>query len=172
MSWFTDMEAHVGAFLIRTEAAVQGVVADIVKGEQVVLADLQAAGDWIANHQQAIDAAVTGAAALATGLGVPVSPVVLADVAGAAQSLAAFAAAHNSGQSTPASVVQGYIAYKQATSAISAATASALQAKANATLGAVAKAADTVAAALPGTTIATGAADLAAAVQNAPAPAK
>ena len=165
---FSAFETAVRAELVRTEAAVQSIVTEIVSDGEVALADLQGAGNWIASHAPQIAAGVTQAVALATALDAPVPAALLTEVQAASTALTVFAAAHNAGTSTASSVVSGYVAYKQATGALSSATAASIQAKANATVGVVSTVAGTVATAAAGTQ--TGV--LAASVSNVFAPAQ
>lgn len=147
MSWsLSSIETSIQAALVRDEAAVTAIATDIAKGVEVALSKLQGAGNWLAANAPQIEAGISGAATFAEAMDAPISPALLAASAAANASLQAFAAAHNAGQSTPSSVVQGLVAYKLSAGLISQATATAIQTKAASTISAISTAAAQVAA--------------------------
>jgi len=139
MSFFTSLQN----FITETEADVVAIVTDIKAGVAVVENDLVAAEHWIASNAPAIAADIQQVLGLVEAVGVGSNPEVAAAVVAAnlaVNALNAFAAASNTGATPTQAVVAGYVAVKQAQSAVSsamAATAAAPTTKAPAATAAV-----------------------------------
>ncbi len=152
----STLEADVQAAFVRTEAAVQAIVVDCANELEVGIAKLQGAGNWLASNAPAIASGIETAVTFATALGAPVSPALVLGVQAASAALTEFASAHNAGQSTPSSIVQGYLAYTTAAGLTSQVKAAAITAKANTVLSAVGTVATAVVTATSGSTSAAG----------------
>lgn len=113
-------------FITETEADVVVVVAAIKADVAVVKSDLAAAEHWIASNAPTIAADIQEVLNLVEAVGVGANPEVAAAVVAAnlaVNALNAFAAASNTGATPAQAVVAGYVAVKQAQSAVSSAMA-------------------------------------------------
>lgn len=122
-SWFTDIEN----FFVTTEADVQNIIAQIVKGVQVAENDLLGAIRWVANQAPGIAADIQSVVSFVQLLGImnPTVQAAINDANAAVVALNAFAAAEKNQTSAPSAVIAGYVAVKQAIAASSTASAAA-----------------------------------------------
>jgi hypothetical protein len=114
-------------FFTTTEADVVALIAKVAAGVQLAEADIDRGLKWIAGEVPSIVSALQTAVGLAQTVSL-VDPAELVAANAAVQALNAFAAAENSGKSDATSVVNGYVAYKSAMSAVATASASAAKA--------------------------------------------
>jgi hypothetical protein len=138
MSFMTSLQN----FISETEADVVAVVAAIKADAVIVKSDLVAAEHWIASNAPAIAADIQQVLSLVEAVGVGANPSVAAAVVAAnlaVGALNAFAAASNTGASPTQAVVAGYVAVKQAQSAVSSAMAATAAAPTTAAPSATAK---------------------------------
>jgi len=122
MSFFTSLQN----FITETETDVVKVVAAIKADAAVVASDLTTAEHWIASNAPAIAADIEEVLSLVQVVGVGSNPEVAAAVVAAnlaVGALNAFAKASNTGATPTQAVVAGYVAVKQAQSAVSSAMA-------------------------------------------------
>jgi hypothetical protein len=123
MSFLTSLQN----FISETEADVVTIVTNIKAGVAVVESDLAAAEHWIASNAPAIAADIQQVLGLVEAVGIGANPEVAAAVTAAnlaVNALNAFAASSNAGATPAQAVVAGYVAVKQAQSAVSSAMAS------------------------------------------------
>lgn len=108
MSWLT--------FWQTTEADVLKIVVTIKKDIAIVESDVSKALQWLANNSGTIAADVQSVLSVVQILGISNPEVEAAVIAAnsAVSALNKFAADYNAGKGTPASVVAGYSAFKQA----------------------------------------------------------
>ena len=117
--------------LHETETDVQNVIADIKKDVQVADADLKAVSKWAAGMAPTVAVGLQSALSMLESIeAVTPSVGANADVKAAVDAaqlasteLTAFAASYNAGQNTAAAAVNGYVAVKQAQSAVASAAA-------------------------------------------------
>lgn len=127
MSFFDSLKSWIS----ETEADVVKVITAIKADAVVVEADIVAAQHWIASNAPAIATDIQQVLSLVEVVGVGTNPEVAAAVTAAnlaVGALNAFAAASNSGGTPAQSVVAGYVAVKQAQSAVSSAMAASVAA--------------------------------------------
>ena len=117
-------------FLETTEKDVQGFLAKIATGVEVVIEDVQAATQWIVNNSPTILADIEAATTFAQAVGGsdPDVQKVAADAKAASDALSAYVADSKSGDTQIQAVVDGYLAF--ANGAAAAATVKATSTKA------------------------------------------
>jgi hypothetical protein len=123
MSWFSS-------FLSTAESDVIKTITAIKSEATVAIADINAALKWIADNAGTITTDIQEVLGLVQVVGIA-NPSVEAAVTAAnaaVGALNAYAAAYKSGTGTPAAVIAGYSAFKQAQAAAASATAIAVQA--------------------------------------------
>lgn len=127
-SWFTDIEG----FFTTTEADVVKTIAQIKQGVDVALSDIHNALRWVANNGPAIAQDIQQVLVVVQALGVinPQVELAISAANAAVVALNAFAAAEKAGKSDTNSVIQGYVAVKQAQGAVAAAGVAAANAPA------------------------------------------
>lgn len=122
MSFLTSLQNYI----TETEADVLKVITAIKADAAIVQADLMAAEHWIASNTPTIAANIQQVLALVEEVGVGSNPEVALAVTAAnvaVTALNAFASASNTGATPTQAVVAGYVAVKQAQSAVSSAMA-------------------------------------------------
>ena len=127
MSFFDSWKA----FLTETEADVVKIITAIKADAVIIEADVVAAQHWIANNAPTIAKDIQQVLGLVEAVGIGANPEVAAAVVAAnlaVSALNAFAAQTNAGGNAAQSVVAGYVAVKQAQSAVSAAMAASVAA--------------------------------------------
>lgn len=118
-------------FIDETESDVLAIIQDIKAGAAVAEADITNALHWVASNTPAIAADIEEVLSIVTTIGVASNPEVAAAVSAAniaVTALNAFAKANNAGAGNAQSVLAGYVAVKQAQSAVAAASAAAVNA--------------------------------------------
>ena len=138
MSFFDSWKA----FLTETEADVVKIITAIKADAVIIEADVVAAQHWIANNAPTIAKDIQQVLGLVEAVGIGANPEVAAAVVAAnlaVSALNAFAAQTNVGGNAAQSVVAGYVAVKQAQSAVSAAMAASVAAPTVAAPAATAK---------------------------------
>lgn len=126
---FATFEASIKSFLVTTEADVVAIIAKIKTAEEVVVSDINTALHWIASNAPSIVSDIQSVIGVAETVGVAANPQVAAAITAANLAVAAlnsFAAASNAGQTNTQSVLQGYVAVKQAQAAAASAAAAAV----------------------------------------------
>lgn len=121
------MSFSLTSFFETTEADVVALISKVAAGVQLVEKDVDRGIKWVAGEAPAIVSALQTAVGLAQQVGM-VNPAELAAANAAVTALNAFASSVNSGVADGQAVVNGYVAYKQATAAVAAAAANAAQA--------------------------------------------
>lgn len=122
MSWFTS-------FFTTVEADIIKIVTAIKTEEQILAKDVNLALKWIAANTPAITADIQQVLSIIQVVGITSPQVEAAVVAAntAVTALNAYATAYKNGTGTPAAVIAGYSAYKNAqASAAQAASAAVL----------------------------------------------
>jgi len=118
------------SFLQTVEADVQAFITKVAQGAEVLIADLEAAGNWIAANIATIDADLQSALGFAQIVGGNNATVqkIIADANVSVAALNAYAADSNSGATQIASVLAGYQAITAAAGAAAMVKAGATQA--------------------------------------------
>ena len=129
-NWFASFEHNVSHFFQEAEADVVKVVVAIKTDVEIAIEDIDAAMQWLVKQTPNIATGLETAAGLIEQVGLATHPEVAAAIEAAnlaVQGLNAFAAAANSGKTMPVAVVNGYLAFKSAQSAVAGATAAAVK---------------------------------------------
>lgn len=125
MSMFTSLES----WFVTTEADVVALISKISAEVQVAEGEAVAALKWVAGEVPAIVDGLNTALTLATAVGLPVAAPELAAAHAAVAALDAFASVQSNAPATVANatqaVVQGYVAFQQANSAVAQAKSAA-----------------------------------------------
>lgn len=134
----SDFFEEIENVIETTEADVVTWCLAIKQGASVVASDIQAGLKWVASQTPTIVADIQETVSIVEQLGLANVPQVSAAVAAAdlaVTGLDAFAAQENSGTGEAQALVSGYVAVKQAQSAVTAAKAAAVAAPSEVAIG-------------------------------------
>ena len=124
MSFFAKLQS----LIVTTETDVVKVIAAVKAAEKVAEKDVAYALGWVAKQAPTVASDLVRATGIIEALGVSADPRVLAAIEAAniaVKALNVYAAAYKVGSTDQQSVVNGYIAIKQASASVSSAVAAA-----------------------------------------------